>query len=339
MPVKITWIDQSTKEDSHIILRKPYGSTEFTTLAEIPSQPSISSGTLEYIDMETLPAGEYTYAVMNIDTSSGMTGISEEFTITSIDPEKRELCIGMTQDAVDMTGVHYTTNNGTTVNTSISATEFDGASYIQTNEPLSLGDTYSISLNINPSSSRTSSGSLLECRYLSTTLLYKLELTVDGALVFKFRNASNSLLTFTTPTGVVLSDTWNHVHVTKDSSHILKFYINAELIYSVDIMTVGFNADMRNDIPDTVKIGEGYIGEMKHLSIVNDQVIRANSCVECIRFVPLELLPPDNIQVSVVYPEANFVSPPVDVSVSIQVPPDIEYLYPPRDVVASMIYS
>ena len=341
MPVNITWVDQSSREDVHHILRKPVGSGEYTTVASLSSLNPSSTGVVEYLDMATLAPGDYSYTVVNDDIESGMTASSNTFTITSIDIDKRALCINMTGDTLDFTGIHYTTNNGTTINAAVSATEFDGNSNISVTDSIVLGDTFSITLNINPSSTR-STDSILFITRNGINLSHSLNLTVDGAITFSYRNTANSVITVSTPTATVPVDVWSNIHVTRDLDENTNMYVDTSLITThigtdtIEVLPAGQPASIGSDYTD---YSTGYIGMMTHLSIVNDQVVLPNTCIECTRFVPLELLPPVGVHINVSYPVFHPLYPPLDLSTPALsgVDPEDGFLFAPIDVTAVVV--
>lgn len=276
MPVLVKWNDVTTNENGHQVLRKHVDDADFTVIHQVtaPTQTP-QTGMIQWTDPDELDPGDYVYKIRNY-TNSGLENFSQEQIVTIINPDNHKLCMPLD------TLPPYVSIGDSNVIESINmttASELSGAhfsnSHIKLSNPPTLGDQFTISMDLHPFSTMSVRGTVLECGDD-----YSLSVTTDNKLEFKYVDTTGNTITCTTSAAITV-DQFNNVFVSANAT-------NNRLTMHVDEQQVSQHAysGARTPVSTHMLIGDDlsgdtFLGYIKDVSIVTGQTVHVTSCPVC----------------------------------------------------------
>ena len=276
MPVHVKWNDVAPNESGHQVLRKHVDDADFTVVHQItaPAQTA-ATGIVEWTDNDELASGDYVYKIRNY-TNSGLEKFSEEQIVTLIDVDNHKVCMALNDTTfVDGYRSLFLVNdvNMTTAD-DLSGANFNN-SYIEMTGTVDLTDQFTISVDIHPSSTMSSAGTILKHGDD-----YQMSVTLDKKIQFQYKSGDGQTQTLLSSQPIA-TDQYSSVFISANSADgTIIFYVDGQQ------HTTHAFTDTQTSQSNTVLIGsdgasDTFQGYIKDLSIVTGQNVHYTSCTVC----------------------------------------------------------
>ena len=349
MAVKLQWRDNSTADAGHIVYRKPAGSGNFTAIADLTGRLPSETGVIYWTDTDTLTPGDYTYKIDNY-TQSGVTGSSDETTISVFDPESVVLCLSLDDNFADGAQRHLISNFNAAI-APLSGAYFNNA-YLQSDTYITFPEKFSLSFAIYPEGVNSTNSTLLICRD-SNNIDWHVYLKPNGKIKWTSHghDTHGGGASMESVNATVNYNEWNYIHITGDTSinkrHI---YINGEKGYCCSTWTNSNVMPLPQPAPSPgtiLSVGQdpvigtttSFKGYISDVAFIAGQVTVPSTCHLC-PMAPPPLTPPGNVQVTIIdYPtEQSILRGAYEVSANIAQDTADGLLRAPDEVGVQIVY-